>query len=308
MIGVLIRKLLRDLRVPLLVVCLLLAAFQFLWVKVTERITGQLIPAFATHVPVEFIKQMFFQGPGKIVETLMGGELVNIERPQDMLSVGYVHPLVLTIFCIWAVGRASSALTGEIDRGTVELLLSQPVARNRVIFAHFCVDGCTIPVLCLSLWAGTWLGTWAFGLLQLGAPLDTGEFQVDPRAYAPALVNVAALLFAISGYTMWLSAAGRFRARVMGIAIVATLLQLVVNVIGQMWDALARLRPFTVFYYYQPQRIILKGEWSVDLSECWKMGQHGPMINVIWLLLTVGLIGYGMALWTFGRRDIPAPL
>jgi ABC-2 type transport system permease protein len=307
MTGVLVRKFLRDIRVPLLVVCLLLAGFQCLWVKVTERITGELIPAFTMHLPLEFIKHMIFQGPGQTLETLMGGESINIDRPADMLSVGYVHPLMLTLFCIWAIGRASLALTGEIDRGTVELLLSQPVARYQVVLAHFLVDVCTIPILCLSLWAGTWLGTWAFGLLKIGAPLDTQELQVDPRAFAPALVNIAIFLFAISGYTMWLSAAGRFRTRVMGIAILTTLLQFVVNVIGQMWDTLARVRPFTVFFYYQPQQIVLKGKWSADLDQCWKMGQ-GQSINVILVLLLVGMVGYGMALWTFSRRDIPAPL
>ena len=307
MTGVLVRKLLRDIRIPLLVVCRLLAGFQCLWVKVTERITGELIPALTMHMPLKFITRILFQGPGQTLEALMGGELISPDRPADMLSVGYVHPLMLTIFCIWAIGRASLALTGEIDRGTVELLLSQPVARYQVVLAHFLVDLGTIPVLCLSLWAGTWLGTWAFGLLKIGAPLDTQDLQVDPRAFAPGLVNIALFVFAISGYTMWLSAAGRFRTRVMGIAILATLLQFVINVIGQMWDGLARLRPFTVFFYYQPQRITLKGDWTVDVGECWKLSQKYP-INVIVVLALVGLIGYGMALWTFSRRDIPAPL
>jgi ABC-2 type transport system permease protein len=308
MTRILIRKLLRDIRVPLLVVCLLLAAFGCLWVKVTERITGELIPAFTMHLPLEFIKRIIFQGPGQTLETLMGGESINIDRAADMLSVGYVHPLVLTIFCIWAVGRASLALTGEIDRGTVELLLSQPVTRLQLVFAHFIVDLCTLPVLCLSLWAGTWLGTGVFGLLKIGAPINSQDLYVDPRLFGPGLVNMAAFLFAISGYTMALSAAGRFRTRVMGVAILATLLQFVINVIGQIWDGLALLRPFTVFYYYQPQRIILKREWTVDLSECWKTNYHGPPVNVIEVLLVVGLIGYGMAVWTFSRRDIPAPL
>ena len=49
----------------------------------------------------------------------------------DMLSIGYVHPLMQTIFCIWAVGRASGAIAGEMDRGTMELLLAQPLARGR---------------------------------------------------------------------------------------------------------------------------------------------------------------------------------
>jgi len=53
------------------------------------------------------------------------------------------------------------------------------------------------------------------------------------------------------------------------------------------------LRPWTVFYYYQPQQAI-QGQ-----SASW------PMLAV---LFGVGAAGYGLALWTFTRRDLPAPL
>jgi len=41
--------------------------------------------------------------------------------------------------------------------------------------------------------------------------------------FGPALPVVGGLIFAVSGYTMWLSAAGRFRWRVLGIAVLVTL-------------------------------------------------------------------------------------
>jgi hypothetical protein len=31
-------------------------------------------------------------------------------------------------------------------------------------------------------------------------------------------------------------------------------------------------------------------------------------VNVLAVLFTVGSVGYAMALWTFCRRDLPAPL
>ena len=46
MTAVLVRKLLRDMRLALLVVALLLAAFQCLWARITERILGDLSPFF----------------------------------------------------------------------------------------------------------------------------------------------------------------------------------------------------------------------------------------------------------------------
>jgi ABC-2 type transport system permease protein len=295
MTGALVRKLLRDVRLALIIVLVLLGAFQCLWAKVSERIAGGILPPlFNLGIKMEDIFKVVFQGPGKIIQTLMGGESIRPDTAQDMLSIGYVHPLTQTILCIWAIGRAAGAVAGEIDRGTMELLLSQPLSRPRLLLAHLLVDLLTIPLLCLSLWGGTWLGTWLAGLLDQTNP----KLRVDPLAFGPSLFSVGLLLFAVSGYTMWLSAAGRFRGRVLGLAVLLTLVQFLINVVGQMWPAMEPLRPLTVFYYYQPQPIILQADWLSD-AKVW--GRFG-------VLLAVGVCGYLGALWTFTRRDLPAPL
>jgi ABC-2 type transport system permease protein len=321
--GSLIAKLLRDVRLPLFAVLLLLGGFECLWVKITQRVAGQLLPllmgmASAWPLSRSQVESTLFEGPGKIMRTLMGGENINLERAMDMLTVGYVHPLVITILCIWAIGRSSGAIAGEIDRGTMELLMAQPVRRARLILAHGCVDLLIIPLLCLSLWAGTFLGTVLVGPIELsGEDLKRFPFPVnvnpdalrlDPAAIGPGLLNVAALVFAVSGYTLWLSAAGRFRWKVMGTAVFITLLQFLINVVGQLWDTIGVLRPFTVFYYYQAQQIILGHRWSVDLGNVWNNGHPLYALNVLAVLGTVGMVGYVMALWTFTRRDLPAPL
>jgi len=176
----------------------------------------------------------------------------------------------------------------------MELLLAQPITRSQVIRAHLYVDLLTIPILCLILWAGTWVGATAVGLVSQTNP----DLHADPMRFGPSLLNVALLVFAVTGYTMWLSSAGRFRGRVLGLAIVITLVQFLVNVIGQLWSTAEPLRPFTVFFYYQPQPMILKPDWYL----MW------PVWGRMAVLLGVGLAGYGMAWWTFKRRDLPAPL
>lgn len=320
MTRVLVRKLLRDLRVPLLVVALLLAAFECLWVKITERIAGQIVPFLGTQVSLPGLEETLFQGPGQVLRTLIGGEHIRLNRAMDVLSIGYVHPLVQTILCVWAVGRAAGAIAGELDRGTLELLLAQPLARFRVVLAHAWVDLLTIPVLCLALWAGTWLGAWLVGPIRVNEadlpklpvpvrmkPPSPEQLRLEPAAVGPALANVAALVFAVSGTTMALSAAGRFRSRVLGTAVLVTLLQFLVNLVGQLWDALAFLRPLTVFYYYQPQQVILSGTWSVDFA-VWNGGRPLCYVPGVAVLFGVGLAGYLVALGVFTRRDLPAPL
>ena len=126
--------------------------------------------------------------------------------------------------------------------------------------------------------------------------------------FGPALWNVGALIFAMSGYTMWLSSRGRFRGRVMGLAVLVTLLQFLINVIGQLWDVVAPLRPFTVFYYYQPQQIILNHKWTVEVRALSSASEPLFTVHVLVVLFLVGFTGYGLALWKFCRRDLPAPL
>ncbi|HEY1859516.1 MAG TPA: ABC transporter permease subunit [Gemmataceae bacterium] len=328
--GVLFWKLCRDLRVPLAIVALLLGGFQCLFVKISQRVVTEISPAFGTltrmaqkysaFISDDVIQRLLFNGPGRIMQTLAGGEHMQFEKAMHMLSIGYVHPLMQTIFCIWAIGRASGAIAGEIDKGTMELLMAQPIARYRVVLAHLCVDLLTIPLLCLSLWFGSWLGAQLVGPFEvdlnrfkdLSLPVEAPpaeDMQVHVAAFGPGLWNIGALIFAVCGYTMWLSAAGRFHWRVMGLSVLITLLQFLVNLLGQLWDVMEPLRPFTIFYYFQPQKIILQQQhaWTVDLR-MWNGGQPLAQVPVLAVLLGVGFLGYLMALRTFTRRDLPAPL
>jgi ABC-2 type transport system permease protein len=322
MTFILYRKLLRDIRVPLIVVCVLLAGFAGLWVRVTVQVTTQISPLLElvgkmTMFGPYFFHNLFFNGPGKLIQTFFGGENIMFVDAQETLSVGPMHPLVQAILCIWAIGRAAGAIAGEIDRGTMELLLAQPIARGKIILAHLLIDITTIPILCVAFLIGLHIGTAIVGeftvdpgvyeAVNMKPPNPLPSYTVDPWKVSPGMLNAIALAFAISGYTMWISSAGRSRNRALGIAILLTLLQFLVNVIGQLWDGMAFLRPFSVFYYYQPQAINLRDVWTVDPGLAWT-GKRLIKVNVLVVLGMVGAVGYLLALRTFIRRDIPAPL
>src|SRR5436190_344880 len=185
MTWVLVRKLLRDVRVAWIVVAILLFLFQLLWSRITERVTSRIFQQFAQfNVSPEVIRGILFNKddlPGQMVQAVIGGDKVQFDRAEDMISISYVHPLVITILCIWALGRAANAIAGEIDRGTMELLLAQPIRRTQVVLAHLCVDAVVFPALCGVIWMGTYCGTWWMGL-------QTAEIagqRVDPLHFLP---------------------------------------------------------------------------------------------------------------------------
>jgi ABC-2 type transport system permease protein len=334
MTFILVRKLLRDVRAALLVVCLLLFLFALLWVKITQRVTTEIVPVAQSISQARFgsaktLEKLFVRGPSKISQAALGWGDMSFDRPNDFLAIGMLHPIVLVLCLVWSVGRSSGAVAGELDRGTMELLMAQPVPRGRLILAHLVVDALVLPVICLSFFAGTQFGLWAVGafvpdytmldeatteagnagLVALKGLIhrDTAPLDVSGMGELPGLVNTLALMFAISGMTVALSAVGRSRWKVVGYAVLVVVVMFVANTVGQLWEPAGFARPFTLFFYYQPQRTMIEGAWLVDPAKAWNLAHPLP-VPAVGVLFGVGALGYALALRTFSRRDLPAPL
>jgi len=321
MTWILVRKLLRDIFPALVAVCVLLFSFATLWVKISQLVTSEITPVFNT-VAIFFgdkhlFQDVIFRGPGKVSEAALGWGDLNFERPNDFLAMGMLHPIVLSLFVIWSVGRTAGAIAGEIDRGTMELLLSQPVPRNRLILAHFVVDLIVLPIISLSFFAGTQFGLAVVGpfipnysplreaKLPIPIPDNPQPLEVSGQDEIFALLNTCAFMFALGGMTIALSAYGRNRWKVIGYAIVIVVVMFVANTVGQLWQPSRYARPLTFFFYYQPQKVMLYRDWMVDVGSAWP---GGPKLSVIGVLVGVGIAGYLIALRAFTRRDLPAPL
>ena len=323
MTFILVRKLLRDARPALLVVCLVLFAFSAFWVKITQRVTVEIAPVFNAVASFagnkQVLQDVLFRGPGKVSQaTCSDGARLELREPEDdFLAMGMLHPIVLTLCVVWAVGRSAGAVAGELDRGTMELLMSQPVPRNRLILAHLIVDLIVLPIICLAFFAGTQLGLAAVGpfipeyeaIRQLPVRIPIPEhpepLDVSGLGELPGLSNTFAIMFAISGITIAISAAGRSRWKSVGYAVLIVVVMFVANTIGQLWEPAGWVRPFTLFFYYQPQKVMLGGDWLVNMGTAWP---GWPVVSGAGVLLSVGAIGYLLALRIFTRRDLPAPL
>jgi ABC-2 type transport system permease protein len=327
MTFILVRKLLRDVRPALIVVCLVLFAFAAFWVKITQRVTTQIVPV-SRLVSQKFgdenvLESLFVRGPSKVSQAALGWGDMNFNKPNDFLAIGLLHPVVLVMCLVWGVGRSAGAVAGELDRGTMELLMSQPVPRNRLILAHLIVDCIVLPIICLSFFAGTEFGLWAVGdfvpdysLLDespqlkfiLGEPpKNPPPLDVSGWGDLSGLVSTLALMFAISGMTLAFSSVGRSRWKVVGYSVLVVVVMFVANTVGQLWEPANFVRPFTFFFYYQPQRVMIENDWMVDLNKAWNLG--GPVrIPAVGVLFAIGALGYAIALRVFTRRDLPAPL
>ena len=64
------------------------------------------------------------------------------------------HPLIMLLISIWAIGRGSAAVAAEIERGTMDLILSRPVARSTYLASQVLVATVGLAILAAALFAG----------------------------------------------------------------------------------------------------------------------------------------------------------
>lgn len=192
------------------------------------------------------------------------------------------HPFILLNVLVWAIARGSIAVAGEIERGTLDLVLSRPVSRASYLASQVLVAAFGLAAMASALVAGN----------LLASRFHTVETPPSLAALARPALNLAALGLAVYGFTLLLSALDYVRWRPNLIASIATLASFILFVIANVpvlkeWKWLEK---GSIFRAYDPVAAAVHG--------------RGLGFNVT-LLAGIGLAGIAPALLAFARRDLP---
>lgn len=215
------------------------------------------------------------------------------------IAVAYDDPLPLFTIAAWAIGRGSDAVAGEMGRGTMEMLLAQPVRRISVIGTQAVVTTLGAALIVTAMWVGTLIGINTVTLEQV----------VSPRLFLPAALNMFAVAYFLAGMSTLASSYGRFRSRVIGLMAVFFALSMVLKIVGLVKPELNWLLHGSFLSAYEPQILV------ADPHFAWSWTQPTDNGNWRWsglsyhgILLVLGTVFYGTAIAHFCRRDLPAPL
>lgn len=252
------------------------------------------------------------------------------------IAVTWDEPIVVACVSLWAIARGSDLVSGELGRGTMEMVLAQPVSRLQVFLSHASVTIGGVAVIAGASWLGVHLGvmtnvveepapppTWTVPWLniELSNPLAEETMQkiplsakVDTAVFAPAACNLFAFGFFLAGLTTLMSAWDRYRWRTIGVVVGFYLVQMTFKIVGRASDGLSWLVNFTFFGAYEPQRLVAMADtqpgaaWHILVrdaaTETTLLGPLGYSL----LLLGMGCAAYAAAAILFRRRDLPAPL
>ncbi len=218
----------------------------------------------------EFRNAMFgFDGAGSSVSDIA-------------FSLAWSHPIVIALLSAHAIIVCTRVLAGEVERGTVDVLLALPVSRLRLFASETLAWALSAALLLGAVYAGSWVGS-RF-IVEAHRP-DFGRLLM-------VLCNLA-LVYGVIGTTALFGAiVSDRRVRAVLATIILTVFSVLINFLYTMDPSLAftkHLKFLSVLDYYRPIRMLMDAAWP------WRdMAILGGAIAVLWT----------SALVVLSRRDI----
>ena len=96
----------------------------------------------------------------EMIEPLLPVPFSQMATSAGRIAVAYDDPIVLLLVTVWAISRGSDAVSGELNRGTMEMVLAQPVTRMGVLWTQALVTLGGAAVLAAVAWTGHHASGW----------------------------------------------------------------------------------------------------------------------------------------------------
>jgi beta-exotoxin I transport system permease protein len=256
----------RSNRLRLLAVCVAL----FAWGSLLPIVYAEFGATFRDILAQGIIPEAFANFGGGDIFSLAGS-----------IALGFIHPIALILVSVFAVGFTTSAVAGERQRGTLEILLSRPVSRRRVYLTLLVAALVFIALAITAFLAGALTSSAIFDVVS---ELDLSQLP---------LVWLNGFLMFSSFAAIGLAASISFDrlAPAIGVTIAVLLVSYFLEIIGSLWPDAEFLQPYSLFHYLQTRSILI--------------GEADPFAFA--LLAAVAVVAIVWALIVFPRRDLAAP-
>jgi ABC-2 type transport system permease protein len=264
-----------DQRVLLLALMALWTGFPWLYIWLSAQI------------PMSAFQDVLLRAIPQDWQRLSGVPFTEVATHAGRIALAFVDPVVVLAATVWGITRGSDAVSGQLERGTMEMVLAAPVRRVAVFVTQALATTAAAALLCGVLFAAVWtaiaLGPWAG--------------KVDPLRFLPAAANVFGLMVCVAGISAGVSAADSYRWRTVGILCGFYVFSILAKLVGRLSKPLWWVGYVSILNAYEPQRLV------GDAAESWRLLAVYDAV-----LIGVGVVSYAIGAVVFAKRDLPAPL
>ena len=193
------------------------------------------------------IAEIFFSRFPPQIQQFLGEEFLAQFSVNGAVAFGYNHPIVVIFLAVIAIMLPARHIAGEIEGGTLELILSLPVKRFSITFSLWISSILLLFTVIIGNWLGTLIGLMIYPQVS-DLPLSI-IFRIG--------LNLWFLMLTINAYTFLFSAFSREAGKVTQRAAGLTLFFYFLSYTVKLWDKVSFLKPVTIFTYYQPQALAM---------------------------------------------------
>jgi ABC-2 type transport system permease protein len=247
------------------------------WAKVLAVTCGLAVWGFLAPVIYKSILGAL-KGLPKGLQQFGSGDLRSFP---GVVTVMFEHPLVVAIACTIAVAITVPAVAGQLQRGTLELLLARPIGRTTLIGTSALA---VLTMLLISLLAMV-IG------IQVGAAVEGLNDQLSLGSLVIVWMNAVLLYAAFAAFALAASSASNRTGPAVAGALAFVIINYFLEVLGGFWDVAKSWQPYSLFHHFNAGEILTGGASIFDF----------------WLLAVAAAIPLLFALYYFQRRDLPAP-
>lgn len=210
----------------------------------------------------------------------LGSRAMLLASFKGTVSFGYFHPVVCMIVSVLVMYLAVE-LTHEVESGLVDLELSRPVPRHRLVTRSVVLMLGSAATAVLLMAAGTSLGMRFFGAGDLDLP--------SPEARARLLVNLFAVASCFGAFALLVAAMSRRWTTALTFVVLMAVVMYNVDFLAIGWDPMKKIAWLSPFHYY-PALDVLAGD--------------APMGRNLGILFSSAAVMTAAAYWQFHRRDL----
>lgn len=207
----------------------------------------------------------------------VGDDMSFMTTPAGFISFGFFGYIMLFL-AVYAVSSGLNVIASEEDQGIMDVMLSLPLPRWRVIIERFAA------YTLLSV------GVVLMGFVGLVSGLQFSELVVDTGRLLEGSLNILPSMLLIMSLTVFVTAVIRNRNTATAIAAGFVIVSYFLNVIGSAASGsiAGQIARLSFFYYYANNEVM----------------QYGLMpVNMLGLLAVTLLLVVG-GVWAFQRRDV----
>jgi ABC-2 type transport system permease protein len=186
--------------------------------------------------------------------------------------------MVPLLFLVAAIGAGARAVAGEEERGTLDLLLSLPLSRRRLVVEKLAALLGELLLLGFVLWLA----------LVVATPLF--DLGISAGHVAAAVLYVVVLAFGFGAIAVLVGAATGHRGRAIGITAALAVAGYLVNSLASLVGVLDRIKEASPFFHYAATNPL----------------ESGVEVGHLAFLVAVAAAAAVLAPFVFDRRDLAA--